>query len=214
MTDNPIYESLISVHASFARVHGEAACFPAEVTALGGVRGTSARDLVALLDPGQRVGLFLRAPIDRAGLQTIDEDDIVQLVHAGAVDAATEAVLGAADSSQMQALAALTKPGPFGTRTHELGTFLGIRDGARLVAMAGQRLRLPGAIEVSAICTHPEYGGRGYARRLTAAQLGLVRAAGATAFLHVRASNARAIALYEALGFARRRSFRYVVLSR
>ncbi len=68
----------------------------------------------------------------------------------------------------MMALTALTKPGPFGKRTHELGTYLGIRRDGKLVAMAGERLKIPGYTEVSAVCTHPEHTGHGYARILMA----------------------------------------------
>ncbi len=70
------------------------------------------------------------------------------------------------DVPEMVALAELTKPGPFGTRTRELGEYLGIRKTKRLVAMAGERLHLPGYTEVSAVCTHPDFQGRGYAREL------------------------------------------------
>jgi predicted GNAT family acetyltransferase len=136
------------------------------------------------------------------------------MVHEGpAPEAAAELdVLGPADVPEMVALAEATRPGPFGPRTAELGTFLGIRAGGRLIAMAGQRMRLPGLVEVSAICTDPAHLGRGHAGRLLGAQLALLRGAGAGVFLHVRADNARAIALYQRLGFRERRRFRYVVL--
>ena len=98
-------------------------------------------------------------------------------------------------------LTALTKPGPFGPRTHELGTYVGIRDGGKLVAMAGERLKVPGYTEVSAVCTHPDHLGKGYARVLMKEVMRAIRERGETPFLHVRGDNARAIALYERLGF-------------
>jgi hypothetical protein len=122
----------------------------------------------------------------------------------------------AQDRSAMEGLVLVeaTRPGPFGSRTHELGTFLGVKADGRLVAMAGQRMRLPGLIEVSGVCTDPAHLGRGHAARLLTAQLALIRGAGHGAFLHVKADNARAVAVYEWLGFRGRRTFRYLIIRR
>ncbi|MDQ3279646.1 MAG: GNAT family N-acetyltransferase, partial [Bacteroidota bacterium] len=105
------------------------------------------------------------------------------------------------DISSMMALAALTKPGPFGLRTIEFGHYYGIFEGEQLVAMTGQRLHPLGFTEVSAVCTHPDYAGRGYAAALVQHQVGLILRQGQTPFLHVRKDNERAIALYERLHF-------------
>ncbi len=96
----------------------------------------------------------------------------------------------------MVALAELTKPGPFGTRTRELGEYLGVRQSHRLVAMAGERLHLPGYTEVSAVCTHPDYQGRGYARELMSILMRRIMKRGETPILHVRQENVSAIHLY------------------
>jgi predicted GNAT family acetyltransferase len=109
-------------------------------------------------------------------------------------------------------LATLTKPGPFGPRTHELGAYLGIRVEGKLVAMAGERLKVPGYTEVSAVCTHPEYAGKGYARSLMSEVMRRIRSRGEIAFLHVRQSNTRAVALYERLGFRTRMVVQFTVL--
>lgn len=109
--------------------------------------------------------------------------------------------LGDGDSPEMLELTALTKPGPFGPRTHELGYYVGIRDQGKLVAMAGERLKVPGFTEVSAVCTHPDHLGKGYAAALMTEVMRAIRERGETPFLHVRADNARAIAIYERLGF-------------
>jgi predicted GNAT family acetyltransferase len=74
--------------------------------------------------------------------------------------------LGPQDAAEMVELATLTRPGPFGLRTHELGTYVGIRCEGKLVAMAGERLKVPGYTEVTAVCTHPDHIGKGYARVL------------------------------------------------
>ncbi len=112
--------------------------------------------------------------------------------------------LGASDSAEMIELTALTKPGPFDKRTHELGTYLGIRREGKLVAMAGERLKVQGYTEVSAVCTHPEHTGYGYARVLMTEVMQRILGRGETPFLHVRESNVRAIELYHRLGFTKR----------
>jgi len=122
--------------------------------------------------------------------------------------------LGSSESPEMLELTALTKPGPFGTRTHELGTYLGIRDNGRLVAMAGERLKVPGYTEISAVCTHPEHTGKSYARLLMSEIVNRIRARGETPFLHVRQDNTRAIAVYESLGFQSRKLLHFAVLRR
>jgi ribosomal protein S18 acetylase RimI-like enzyme len=120
--------------------------------------------------------------------------------------------LGAKDAPEMMALVELTKPGPFSVRTHELGTYLGVRDGSRLVAMAGERMRLDGFTEISAVCTHPDHRGRGYARALITALVQAVSARGELPFLHVVSENQSAIALYHELGFTLRQTMHFTVL--
>ncbi len=112
--------------------------------------------------------------------------------------------LGDGDAAEMLALALLTKPGPFRANTHRLGRFLGIRDQGRLVAMAGERLKTDGFTEISAVCTHPDYRGRGYGAALMRAVGDRLLTEGETPFLHTYADNAGAIALYRKLGFTAR----------
>jgi predicted GNAT family acetyltransferase len=122
--------------------------------------------------------------------------------------------LGAADVSAMLELTALTKPGPFFARTYELGQYFGIRDGDRLAAMAGERMRLDGFTEISAVCVHPDHRGKGYARLLIRALIKAIADRGETPFLHVFVSNLNAIALYERLGFAGRATLQVTMLQR
>lgn len=105
---------------------------------------------------------------------------------------------------QMLALTKLTNPGPFRERTIDLGHYQGIFDGDRLVAMAGQRMHPIPYAEISALCTHPDYVGRGYAAQLISSQIDRIRNAGEIPFLHVAQNNDRAIKLYEAMGFVKR----------
>ncbi|MFI4949856.1 MAG: GNAT family N-acetyltransferase [Caulobacterales bacterium] len=121
--------------------------------------------------------------------------------------------LGEDDAPQMLALAIATRPGPFFSRTHQLGDFVGVKDGGRLVAMAGERMKPTGFTEVSGVCTWPEYRGRGYAGGLMRVVTARILARGETAFLHAYASNTGAIGLYESLGFAVRRELTMTVLA-
>lgn len=109
--------------------------------------------------------------------------------------------LGAEHVPQMLELVALTHPGPFGPRTVELGDFFGIFEGQRLVAMAGERMRAATLREISAVCTHPDYQGRGLARRLIQTLLRCQLERGETPFLHVVHENTVARRIYEAMGF-------------
>jgi predicted GNAT family acetyltransferase len=113
--------------------------------------------------------------------------------------------LGAADFQEMSALAELLGPHGFAPRSLELGRYLGVRIGGRLVAMAGERLRLPGFTEIASVCTDPVHRGRGYASALIARLSQGISSAGATPFLHVDASNRQAINVYRRLDFVLRR---------
>jgi len=115
------------------------------------------------------------------------------------------AQLGPEDHAEMLALAELTEPGPFQLRTPELGRFIGLRRDGRLLAMAGERFRVPGYVEISAVCTHPDARGEGLAAELTLNAAQAIRAEGDEAFLHVLESNENAIRLYQKLGFVIRR---------
>jgi len=114
----------------------------------------------------------------------------------------------------MLRLALETNPGPFGPRTHELGQYIGARVDGALAAMAGERMRLDQAVEISAVCVSPEHRGKGYAAFLVARLVREIRAEGATPFLHVFTDNTSAIALYERLGFTKRKTLRLTVLAR
>ena len=121
--------------------------------------------------------------------------------------------LTAADATDMRALAALTVPGPFAARTHELGTFWGVKQDGKLVAMAGERLKLPGYTEVSGVCTHPAHRGHGYAGTLSRVVATQIMKRGETPMLHAWATNAPAIRLYEQLGFELRTHLNITILA-
>ncbi|WP_448002290.1 GNAT family N-acetyltransferase [Agromyces bauzanensis] len=178
---------------------------PAHLARLGALVAEHGR--VVLLQRGEiPVPPGTTARLRAAGVQLV-------LDRLAAVPTTAELVpLGPADADEMVALARLTEPGPFERRTPELGGFLGIRSGGRLVAMAGERMRPEGHTEVSGVCTHPDHRGRGYAAMLSAAVADRIVARGETPFLHAYASNRGAITLYELLGFVLRTPVGVLVL--
>jgi predicted GNAT family acetyltransferase len=223
--DNVIWKALTTRQAEFAESFNQARRFMPEVSPLAALSEPTPEgyeSLAALLGTGGTVGLFLEMPYQpRPGWSFVAGAPMPEMVYEDAsaalsrssADSDPEIVeLGAADSPDMMALTALTKPGPFNKRTHELGTYLGIRRDGKLVAMAGERLKVPGYTEVSAICTHPEHTGHGYARILTNEVVKRIRSRGETPYLHVREDNVRAVELYERLGFRQRVLLHFAVL--
>jgi predicted GNAT family acetyltransferase len=218
--DNPIWTALTTRQANFAEGDELARRYPAEVTALGGLKQHTAAAFASLArtTKSEVVALFCFDPITIPhGWKTIHTSNLVQMICATPnpvtdPNASLVEELTVQDSDEMVALTKLTNPGPFGKRTHELGLYLGIRQQGRLASMAGERQRLPGYTEVSAVCTHPDFQGRGYARILMWAVMLKIFERGEIPFLHVREDNLGAIRVYEKLGFKTRAIFPFFVL--
>ena len=224
--DRPIWNALTGPQAHFAEVSGSARRFPPAVTTLGAldtIGEQSFADLASLQESHQVTALFLeQAPQLPAGWRLVMTLPLLQMVYQEGSASSQKSrastprwsEMGTTDEAEMLALAKLTEPGPFGTRTRELGTFLGVRHEGKLVAMAGVRLHVPGFTEVSAVCTHPDHTGRGYAAELTLEVMARIRQRGETPFLHVRGNNTRAIPIYERLGFKKRTQFHLAVVQK
>lgn len=221
---NVIWQALTTRQASFAESYDNARRFVREVTSLCAFdqpNDEGYASLARLAGSGGTAAVFLDQPYEpRADWEYIAGAPLSQMVcengHATPSSSASLQIveLGASDSPEMLELTALTKPGPFGPRTHELGYYVGIRDHGKLVAMAGERMKVPGHTEVSAVCTHPDHLGKGYAAALMTEVMRSIRERGETPFLHVRSDNSRAIAIYERLGFSKRWEGHYAVLRR
>ena len=176
------------------------------------------RDLATLVEAGEETWLVENEPPANLGDLKILRSAVCVQMWARSIDATPPAFdiveLDEADAGAMRALADLTKPGPFRRLTHRLGRFVGVRDAGQLVAMAGERMRLDGYVEVSGVCTHPAHRGRGYAGGLMRQVAGRILAEGETPFLHAYDHNAGALALYETLGFRRRATVSLTVVTR
>jgi ribosomal protein S18 acetylase RimI-like enzyme len=216
--DNAAWASLAGPHARLAQWHGRAARYRADVSPFAALPTAPDEaawgELAALAGPGGAVVLTGPPRTPPPGWQVLEEGEGVQLDGSGLdVRPDPEAVvLGPLDVPEMLDLVARTKPGPFRPGTPLMGTYLGIRRGGALVAMAGERLRPPGFSEISAVCTDPAHRGRGLAGRLVRAVGGVVRERGDVPFLHAAASNTSAIRLYQQLGFTLRRRTRFAGL--
>lgn len=220
--DRPVWESLVSRHATLSQGGPLAKRYVPDVNLFASARDDGAEALAALAElvkPGEHV-YVLQVP-GIAVPETLHAAKIalgVQMVAARpiAAEPGSDAVLplGDADAPEMLALAQLTQPGPFLARTHVMGRFIGIRIDGRLAAMAGERMHVPGHTELSGVCTHPDFRGRGLARRLSATVCAGIEARGETPFLHAWKNNHSAIALYEKLGFRWRTDVNVTVLQR
>lgn len=153
------------------------------------------------------------------GLREVKRAVLAQMVAEGAPPPPREGEpailpLGDDDAAEMTALADHAQPGPWGPKTHRYGPFFGIREDGRLLAMAGQRMLMPGMAEVSGVATWADCRGRGLARTLIAHVMRQMAARGETPFLHSYADNAGAIGLYESLGFRIRREVHVLAIAK
>ena len=212
--DNPIWHSLTGPHAEFAVGDGLALRYQPDVTPFGALPDTATPEawdaFAEVVGPGGGAVLFRNETYDvPAGWNTPMALPTLQMVAPSGIGVPDEAfvALGAADVDAMLALVALAKPGPFLAHTVDLGGYLGVRTDGRLLAMAGERLHLPGYAEISAVATDPDVRKQGLATRLVRAVAAGIEARGETAMLHVLASNESAIRVYEALGFTARAQF-------
>jgi predicted GNAT family acetyltransferase len=220
--DRPVWASLDTQHAALAIGGPLARRYAPAVNLFASPSDDTPQGLAALaalVRPGEQV-FVLQVPeiLIPPGLVALKTARGVQMVATRSVAAAGTyediVTLTDADAPDMLALAKLTEPGPFLPRTHTMGTFIGIRIGGRLAAMAGERFRFPGYTEVSGVCTHPEFRGRGLARRLSAAVAAGIEARGERPFLHAWKTNHPAISLYASLGFEIRTEVNVAVLER
>ena len=212
--DDPIWSALSGPNARFALGHGKALHFQRDVAPFSAISEASDEayaDLAVQLPAGALARMFRPSlePLP-VGWEHVEDFPLLQMVAVPqSFDPATAStrisVLKAEDLPEMLELVSLTQPGPFEERTPELGLYVGIREGGRLLAMAGERLRVPGYVELSAICTLPQARGRGFAALLVRRLMQDAFERGETPFLHVVPSNIAAVSVYEKRGFTVRK---------
>ena len=219
LLDHPIWSALTTRQSHLAEGGVQARRYPTAMTPFADMVDMSAGSFAALavlMSEGEIAVLFTPDAVAvPAGFKVVLAKTGEQMIGAPAEASLpdTDIVrLGEADVPAMTALVEMTRPGPFGPRTHELGTFLGIRVGGELVAMTGERMKPGNYTEMTAICVHPSHRGRGYAQALMAAISRGILARGEIPFLHVFSDNASAIALYQRQGMTIRRRLYVTVL--
>lgn len=207
--DNPMWHALQGPHRRWAQGQGVLQWFPQDVAPFFAIESAG-----SALDPDlpERMGLNTNAyfvgvlpEVWPRGWQPGARSEVLQMSYFGATplwEPAAHVLLGPNDRPAMNALAAIAFPDFFRARSAELGTFIGIYEQGRLVSMAGERMALEGMREISGICTHPDFTGRGCAGGLTRALIRRHRELGLHSFLHVSVGNTGARRLYEMLGFA------------
>jgi ribosomal protein S18 acetylase RimI-like enzyme len=215
--DNPVWNALISGNKNLSNGNETAKYFAREVSPFVGIKEINPRNFETLRDiiPFESIFGFI-SPEEIAipnSWKVIHHMNVFQMVYdqpAGQVSRVQQGdqelvALSEQDVSQMLALTNLTNPGPFASKTIDFGHYKGIFNGNQLVAMAGQRLHAFAYAEISAVCTHPDYSGKGYASRLILDQVRRIHAESEIPFLHVLTENARAIKIYSNLGFVIRK---------
>ena len=220
--NSPAWNALVSGNSNLSFGNEQVKDFDKEVSPFAALKETSEENFQTLYEliPEGSVLLFV-SPVEMEipslwkvlncikGIQMIFKSEIEQGEPSLKLIPLTEEHV-----PQMLALTKLTNPGPFASRTIDFGHYHGVFDGDRLVAMAGQRLHIFNYAEISAVCTHPDYLGRGYAKQLLIYQINRINAASEIPFLHVRYDNERAIKVYESLGFSTRREIYFYVMQK
>ena len=206
--DRPVWAALAGRHAVFAEGDGLARRYRPDIIPFAAARDDSAESLAALaalFQPGEvMVRIEVEKPSTPPGFVPVVEAPGVQMAltraSAPIADQRIER-LTEADAAEMLALAKLTEPGPFTLKAQALGAFFGVRIDGRIAAMAGERMQLEDYAELSGVCTHPDFRGRGLARLLSIFVTHQILARGQTPFLHAWAGNTAAIRLYQSIGY-------------
>ena len=221
--NRPVWDALSTRQSQFAVGGDLARRFSPDIGPLASARDDTPESLSALAElvPADGNIILLQAdPIKLpSGIIAVKTAFGVQMLLDRLVPSDSEIdnrlePLGDKDVTEMVALAKLTKPGPFETGTPRLSQFWGIKEKGRLAAMAGERMKHIGHSEISGVCSHPDFRGRGFARALSAAVAKKIIARGEVPYLHSYAENTSAIRLYESLGFEIRCEMCAAVLAR
>lgn len=204
--DNPIWHALVGPHASLALGDDELRWYPPAIGIFVAAPDAETFDrALPSWDGSLAVTMTAEPLLPPHGWRKVFHEDYLQMTCTTSVPSShrppTIVSLRADDVAAMVALTTMTKPGPFFERTIELGPYVGVRDQGRLVAMAGVRLAFNGHTEISAVCTHPEYQGEGYAQGLVHHLASSVADRGRIAFLQVAQTNLAGIRAYAAVGF-------------
>jgi ribosomal protein S18 acetylase RimI-like enzyme len=212
--DNPVWHALQTQHRTFAQGTPQVQRYaPGVLQLMGGADPADIRfsELRDWLRVGEKLFTVGDVPTPPPNWKYVTQYDCLQMLCEQKVELPLTAIekLQEKDLADMLTLINIALPGFFHERTPELGDYYGIRKEGQLVAMAGERMRLDGLTEVSAVATHPDFTGRGYAQQVVAQVVNKNLEEGNLPFLHVTATNERAVGVYRKLGFVERRKISF-----
>lgn len=223
--NNMIWNAISTGNKDIAMLSGDVGCYRPEIAPFAGVKEWNDKGwekLYGLIPPGRKIAVSYpeNTKPDENKWKVLHRMPVSQMVYEYPVDSfVTESSslikpLSNDHVPQMLELTALTKPGPFLEKTILFGNYFGIFADGRLAAMAGQRMHPVPYLEVSAVCTHPDFRGRGFARTLMLHVMKIILDNSFIPFLHVLTINIHAIQLYETIGFRTRKNFSIDVIER
>ncbi len=212
--DNVAWNSLTTSHKHLGKIGKKAAMYHPQISMIAGVSEYTQEaftELAKMAQPGIPVLILSDNPLpDHTDWDIRIKTEVNQMTCDSPIEyeEIQYEILTPDDVPQMLELVKLTEPGPFGPRTIEMGTYIGLKVDGKLVAMGGERLKPDGYVALSGICTHPDYRGKGYASAITGALTNKVLERGKKPFLYVALKNTGAFRLYEKLGYSVRRTVR------
>ena len=219
--DRPAWNALATIHAAFAEGTLLAKRYDPSIVPFAAMKDDTSESIAALTDlasANETLALVEARPIPALPLfDTVIDAVLVQMLAEKPFERIADSrivALGEQDAADMLALATLTKPGPFTLKAQSLGKFWGIRMDDRLVAMGGQRMRQPGFAELSGLCVHPDFQGKGLGKLMLRFVAGEISAGGETVYLHAYKHNEGAVGLYRSLGFAIRSDMHFHLVKR
>ena len=214
--DNMIWNAITTGNKDIAIKNDDVGCYLPEIAPFAGMKNfndANLKKLYEFIPAGRSVAIssLNKMDHDEGRWKLIQPMDITQMVYEHSVNIFTtknsQLIVPLSDEHvpQMIELTALTRPGPFLQQTIRFKNYFGIFVDGRLAAMTGQRMHPKPYMEVSAVCTHPDFRGLGYAKALMLHVMKIILDNSFTPFLHVLSNNSNAIELYKTIGFRTRK---------
>lgn len=207
--DNPVWYSLAESHQNLALIYNKTHFYNPDYCSFGAFNEipNNGEDLVAYATLVPSFFIFGTKPNIPQSLQFKDELMCLQMIVRNKINLTYTDKIIKLNKNHREAVLALVKivyPEYFKSKTADLGNYYGIFKDNQLVAITGERMQMDNFIEISAVITHPEHTGKGYAKQLVAHTANTIFDQNKIPFLHVAEANIGAVKLYEKLGFITR----------
>lgn len=211
--DNPVWHSLSETHSKFAINYSGIKFYDPEYCSFGGTNEDY--DVDAIYDYAELTDNFFivgEKPVLPNCLQLKNEVICLQMIIEKPIEVSITneiVLLTPSHIQELYELVNLVQPGYFMMKTALMGNYYGIFENGVLIAVTGERMQMDAFVEISAVITHPDHAGKGYAKQLVAHAVNTVFKQKKTPYLHVVKSNIGAINLYEKLGFITKREISF-----